>query len=248
MGSDKKITNLITIITLCLFSGPAIADLSIENELSRIPADKKSGSGHSVLELCPNAQSTKGWPDAKANLHLEQSGSASRLKIVVEAAVPDTLFTVWLRLAGSSPGNEVGEDKRIGPNPMNGGGATALVHSKYLDQTLLQSPPFPGTENAKNSFKTNMNGSAVFVANLDFPILGGAYPFQRASTAAVMNLREAGSKWPLVRTPAPIVNPSEPSIKAPFLLRIVSHCQDNLAHGLSPSKREPWFQWDGSLQ
>ena len=153
MASDRKITNFIAIFVLCLFSGPAIADLSIENEFSRIPADKKSGSGHSVLDLCPNAQSTKGWPDAKAKLHLEQSGSASRLKIVVEAAVPDTLFTVWLRLAGSSPGNEVGEDKKIGPNPMNGGGATALVHSKYLDETLLNRHRFPALKTQKIASK-----------------------------------------------------------------------------------------------
>jgi hypothetical protein len=197
-----------------------------------------SGSGDTILDNCGPSSSNQ-----SAALELRQSGDRSRVKIRVRNARPYTLYTVWLRMAGNGPGDENGADGAFGPNPMNGGGSTPLVPGGALDGILWQSSPFPSTQTPANGFTTDSNGDATFRVDLDFPLIGGAYPFQRASDQAVRGLRNAGSTWPLVRKPSPIANPADPDISASFLLRIVSHCTDQQAHGLSPSQREAWFQY-----
>ena len=81
------------------------------------------------------------------------------------------------------------------------------------------------------------------IVALDFPLVGGAYPFQAMSDDAVNLLRGGGSSWPLERKPSPVANPADPNIGGPFMLRVISHCQDGLGHGLSPAQREAWFQY-----
>ena len=245
MINEKKITTILTILIsgLCLTS--ASASQLVDAEMERISPDKKSGSGHTVMEQCAEAKKNNGWLSATANIKIKQNETNSAVAFQITNAKANTLYTAWLRMAGKGPGNEDDKEIKIGPNPMNGGGATALLPSTDLDEAILQSPPFNGTKSPKNGFTTDKNGSANFSVNLDFPLIGGAYPFHRASKISVSKLRDAGSKWPLIRKPAAIVNPAEKEIIAPFMIRIISHCQDGLAHGLSPSKREPWFQWKG---
>lgn len=245
-----KFFNFITIYTLFLsifISSAALATQIIDQKMLRIAPNKKSGSGHTVLEQCSNAKKHGGWINATAKILIKQNIGTSQVDIQISDASPNTLYTAWLRISGKGPGNEKGQEVKIGPNPINGGGATALLPSTNLDEAILQSPPFEGTKNPKNGFATDSNGYAKFSIMLDFSLVGGVYPFHKASDRAVSELRNAGSKWPLIRKPAAIMNPSEKGISAPFMIRIVSHCQDGVAHGLSPNKREPWFQWKGPL-
>jgi hypothetical protein len=215
----------------------------INSEMPRRPPGSTSGSGDTVEANCPTDPSGNAWQDATATLRIGQNGDRSVARIKVKDAVPNTVFTVWMRMAGSAPGDETGANGGVGPNPMNGGGATPLLPGTALDGALHYSPPFPGTSTPTNGFTTDKKGNATFTIDLDFPVVGGAYPFQRASTAAVQALRDAGSTWPLVRVPAPIVNPADPNIGGPFLLRVISHCTDQQGHGLSPAVREAWFQY-----
>lgn len=205
----------------------------VRAELDRWPSDAPSNSGHTVDEECGEAGA-----EATARMTITQTGSGSRVTMTVRDARPDTLYTVWLRLRGDGPGGDA-----IGPNPMSGGGATALLPGTELDTALGQSPPFAGTTDPVNGFTTDRRGNARWTIDLDFPVIGGAYPFHRASAEAVQALADAGSSWPLVRVPAAVVDPTDDGIDGPFLIRVVSHCQDGLAHGLSPAARETWFQY-----
>ncbi|MGI9597215.1 MAG: hypothetical protein ACR2QK_13715 [Acidimicrobiales bacterium] len=206
----------------------------IRDDLDRWPSDAPSNSGHTVEEECGE----DGWQDASGSLKVSQTGTGSRVTVTIRKAKPDTLFTVWVRLRGDGPDGDL-----IGPNPMSGGGATALVAGRELDTALLQSPPFEGTTDPGNGFTTDRRGNARWTIDLDYPIVGGAYPFRRAGVEAVQQLADTGSSGPLVRVPAPIVDPRDPAVSGPFLIRIVSHCQDGVAHGLSPAARETWFQY-----
>jgi hypothetical protein len=209
----------------------------INSEMPRRAPGSTSGSGDTVEANCPADPSGNAWQDAAADLQVTQVGDTSSVAIKIRNAVPNTVFTVWMRMAGSSSGGS------IGPNPMNGGGATPLLPGTALDQALSQSPPNAGTPTPANGFTTDKNGNAFFKIDLDFPVVGGAYPFHRASDSAIQALRDAGSTWPLINIPAAIVNPADGGIGGPFLLRVISHCTDGLGHGLSPAKREAWFQY-----
>ena len=159
------------------------------------------------------------------------------LEIELEDAKPDTLYTVWVRMKGQAHGTT------FGGSPITGGGATPLAHSSHLDQ-LVADWIGPGSPTAGNAFNTDSKGKGKFKVDLDFPVVGGAYPFNRMSHAAHL---DAQTKNPAA-TPSPtaIVNPADTGIGpggTPFMIRVISHCQDGLAHGLSPAKREAWFQY-----
>ncbi len=65
---------------------------------------------------------------------------------------------------------------------------------------------------------------------------GEQYPFNRISEASLENIRLLQN--PSARgIPVAIVNPGDANINAPFNIRVVSHCQDGLGHGLSPGNR-----------
>lgn len=225
-------------------SGVVLAGAVTTNaDMPRRAPGSTSGSGDTVEANCPTDPSGNDWQGATATLKIRQVGNSSTVDIDVKGAVPNTVFTVWLRMAGTGPGDETGAGGGIGPNPMNGGGSTPLLPSHLLDKALSESPPFAGTPTPDNGFTTNPLGNAHFSVDLDFPVIGGAYPFQRASTPAVQVLRDAGSSWPLERKPAPVVNPADANISGSFLLRVMSHCTDQLGHGLSPAVREAWFQY-----
>lgn len=238
----KRLSKLKTITTLIgglALSGVVCAGaVVINDEMPRRAPGSTSGSGDTVEANCPVDPSGNDWQGATAELMVRQVGGTSTVDIDVKNAVPNTVFTVWMRMAGSGPGGGA-----IGPNPMNGGGATPLLPGIALDGALHYSPPFPGTSTPTNGFTTDAKGKGQFSIDLDFPVVGGAYPFQKASDAAVQDLINAGSSWPLVRIPSPIVNPADPNINGPFLLRVISHCTDQQGHGLSPAVREAWFQY-----
>ncbi len=226
------------------FTGMALAgSVTINADMTRRAPNSTSGSGDTVEANCPPDPSSNSWQGATAKLHVRQVGNSSTVDIKVKNAVPFTVFTVWLRMRGNGPGDAMGNNTSIGPSPMTGGGATPLLSGHALDMALFESPPFPGTPTPANGFTTNSNGNAHFSIDLDFPVIGGSFPFQLASQGAVQALITAGSTWPLIRIPSPIVNPADPNISAPFLMRVASHCLDQLGHGLSAGVREAWWQY-----
>jgi hypothetical protein len=77
--------------------------------------------------------------------------------------------------------------------------------------------------------------------DLDFPLEGGAYPFNNMTADDLIAAQ--GKRPAALATPAAIVDPRADNIDGPFMVRMVSHCQDGLGHGLSPSNREAWFQY-----
>lgn len=215
----------------------------INDEMPRRPPGSTSGSGHTVEDNCPIDPSGNAWQGATAKLRIEQNGDSSVARIKVKNAVPDTVFTVWMRMEGAGPDGSL-----IGPSPMTGGGATPLAPGSALDDMIHYTPPFAGSSNPTNGFVTDSKGDGKFTIALDFPVVGGAYPFQRASAQAVADWqaeRAANGQGPAPgeRKPSPIVNPADPDISGPFLLRVISHCTDQLGHGLSPATREAWFQY-----
>ncbi|HHJ36397.1 MAG TPA: hypothetical protein ENJ87_11585 [Gammaproteobacteria bacterium] len=210
--------------------------------MSRISADAASGDKVStVRNQCGG--SLEGWDDATADIEISQKGSSSRVEIKLKKARPDTLYTVWVRMKGSAHGGAQNGGTTFGGSPITGGGATPLANSSHLDQ-LINDWLGSGSPIAGNSFNTNASGTGKFKAILDFPVVGGAYPFNRMSHGAhLLAQTKNPNAWP---NPTAIVNPSDPGIggpSTPFMIRVVSHCQDGLTHGLSPAKREAWFQY-----
>lgn len=215
----------------------------INDDLSRRGPGSTSGSGDTVEANCPTDPSGNAWQGATGTLKVEQVGSGSQATVKIKGAVPNTVFTVWLRMAGSGP-----DGTAIGPSPMTGGGATPLAPGSALDGLLHYTSPFPGSANPTNGFTTNGKGKGKLKIGLDFPVVGGAYPFQKASAGAVADWQAARaangqSAAPGKRIPSPVVNPADPDISAGFLIRVISHCTDQLGHGLSPGTREAWFQY-----
>lgn len=144
------------------------------------------------------------------------------MTIDVEGARPDTLFTVWLMLAGGSP--------------MMKAGATALLHSDDLTEAVdLMAMP---NSVAKNGFTTDAEGKGSVTLTLDYPVIGGAFPFQRYAAFDVEN--------PAFNRDEPRAIPvaiADAGTGVPFTLRLASHCGDNLHNGLVAGQHEPWFDW-----
>lgn len=213
------------VAVLCLgwITGPARAGETVDDSFQRIPATTPSGSGHTVLGQCGGA-----YDEARAELEVVQSDGMSRVKIDLTHARPNTLYTVWLRVKGKDA------DGSFGGSPLTGGGATPLAPGSALTALWKITPPMPGSATLANGFTTDARGRGRFRTVLDFPLLGGAYPFNEMPDGVIPGAREI---------PVAIVNPAAPGVRGPFMIRIVSHCQDGLGHGLSPAAREAWFDW-----
>ena len=240
--------------TMCA-SGQAFAakpDNVVDDDMSRRGPDSTSGSGNTVEVNCydevdligggPNLDEPDGIADtvgtnhgqlATAKLSIAQSGAGSTVEVEVEDAVPNTHFTVWLRIKGGAGFNSAG-------SPWTGGGATPLCSGTdfaSLNDVSPWSDNPEGTEDELcNSFTTDGNGDGTLKASVNFPVVGGAYPFQQADGPARPNHDLHAD------VPTAIVDPRTGN-GGPFMIRVVSHCTDNSNHGLSPSTREAWFQF-----
>jgi hypothetical protein len=227
----------ITLITGIIISLSGLAQAGsyvINDKMTRRAPDSESGSGDLVEVNCPKDYSGNDWQGATATLKVSQKGSGSRVKIKVRDAVPDTLFTVWLRIKGENGLNPEG-------SPLTGGPATALAPGSELDALNDISPwgiEPEGASSSANSFITNARGKGKFIINLDFPIVRGTYPFNLTATSKPDQDEHTN-------VPTAIADPREPGQeKTPFLIRVVSHCTDNASHGLSAGEqREAWFQY-----
>jgi len=184
---------------------------------------------------CPTDPSGLDWQGATAELMVRQVGGGSTVDINVKDAIPNTLFTVWLRIQGGDGWNRDVNDNK--GSPLTGGGATPLASGTELDALNAISPwvNAAGASSSANSFTTNAQGNGGLAVDLDFPVVGGAYPFQATATSrpgweGVPNVAHA--------IPTPATSPG-----TPFLMRVISHCTDQASHGLSPATREAWFQY-----
>lgn len=244
---SKAFVGLVGFLTISVVHAGAVV---INDEMPRRAPGSMSGGGDTVEANCPEDPSGNEWQDATAELMIRQLGDSSTVKIDVKNAVPNTVFTVWLRMRGTGPdGSQIGWHEPRGDgtacngSPLTCGGATPLAPGYKLDEVIHYTPPFPGTSTPTNGFTTDKNGNAHFSIDLDFAIVDGAYPFHLASEQAVADWQTAGGNPDARRIPSAVVNPSDPGVSGPFLLRMVSHCTDQEGHGLSPAVREAWFQY-----
>lgn len=229
--------NLTTLATALLTAGgmafAGIASADFTANMSRIDADQTSGSGHTVRGQCGGG--TDGFDSASATITSEQDGGTTKVKIKIRNGKPNTLYTSWIRLKGNDQ-----QGNSFGGSPITGGGATPLAASTNLD-ALTAAWTGAGTPASSNGFTTDMNGRGQGTFILDFSLESGGYPFNNISAAG---LADAQAKRPAaLATPTAIVDPRQSGVSGPFLIRTVSHCQDGLSHGLSPSNRESWFQY-----
>ena len=205
----------------------------INDYMPRRAPGSTSGSGDTVEANCPTDPSGNDWQGATATLKIEQEGESSWARIKVRDAVPHTVFTVWMRIKGGAGYNDAG-------SPWTGGGATPLCSgTEFADLNAISPWNDPaGAPSSCNSFTTDKNGNATFSADLNFPVVGGAYPFQQSDGAPA----RPGDADLIPDVPTAIVDPRTGN-GGPFLLRVISHCTDQASHGLSPAVREAWFQY-----
>lgn len=204
-----------------------------DGSFTRHPADGTVGAapGRSVIGHCQIDGAGETWADATAHLVLKQDATSSEVTVTLKEGRPDTLYTIWLMLAGKTA-----EGESFGGNPLMKTGATALVPTSLLAEAveIMKSP----NSEAPNGFMTDAKGSGSVTVELDFPVVNGAYPFQRfegfdANDPAYN--RDTPKAVPVAITGA--------SSGAPFTLRLISHCGDNLHNGLVPGRHEAWFNW-----
>ncbi len=215
--------------------------LYLNQSFGRFGPDLPSNSGHTVFEECGDSfdgNDYEGQQPATAKLMSVQIGTHTWVYFTLKNARPNTLFTVWLRVKGTDL-----EGNSFGGSPLTNGGATPLAAGTALDELENLSPwNSPGSSELVNGFTTNSMGYGNLTINLDFPLRGGRYPFNKISNDALENIRLLQN--PSAKAiPIAIVNPNDANIDAPFGVRIVSHCQDGMGHGLSPANRETWFDW-----
>jgi len=230
-GKKMKKVTLATIVALTMSTGIAQADdddYVIHGSMSVRTDTQLSGSGHTILENCGPSSGNQ-----SATVKVSQDGGNSKAKFKIRDASPDTVYTVWIRIKGKNGLNPAG-------SPLTGGGATPLAPGTALDGLNAYSPWSDGgvgTPNPTNGFTTDANGDASWIVHLDFPIVGGAYPFQKTATSRPGHEGHAN-------VPTAIANPADAGqADTAFLFRVVSHCTDNAGHGLSPAVREAWFQY-----
>jgi len=204
------------------------ASNSLDDDLSRRGPGSTSGSGHTVEGNCGAP-----YQDATAHVAIKQSAGSSTVDLSVEDAVPNTHFTVWVRIKGGAGFNS-------GGSPWTGGGATPLCSgTEHADLNAISpwNNAAGDTAGHCNSFFTDANGDGTLKTTVNFPVVGGAYPFQQAGGAVSHPTNGGGAD-----VPTAIVDPRT-GTGGPFMIRVVSHCTDNANHGLSPSTREAFFQY-----
>jgi len=111
-----------------------------------------------------------------------------------------------------------------------------LIPSSYLPIALdAVSAP---VENAIHDIVSDKAGIGSVVIDLDYPIIGSAFPFHRFDGFDPEDLKLTLSGARAI--PVAIVSAAS---SAPFTLRLASHCVDARNHGLMPVPHEGWFDW-----
>ncbi|MEZ4681253.1 MAG: WD40 repeat domain-containing protein [Caldilineaceae bacterium] len=187
----------------------------VDDDFTRLAADTPDPTGHNVQEQCGDD-----FPAASAHLVVSQRDDSSNVTITVAHARPNTLYTTWLRLLGTMPGNA---DTTFGGSPITQAGSTPLAPTTALPE-LVAAGEGAGVADVANGFWTDEDGNGTLTVALDFPLIDGAYPFYKYDATLP----------PVATIGAPF---------APFMIRLVSHCTDSLGHGVDAANREPWFDW-----
>ncbi len=237
MSRQFKITRAFAAAAISVAATSASAAMPglYDGALVRVPADVTVGAapGRSVAAHCQvgDHRSPDNWAQAAAHLILKQDATSSEVTVTMTDGRPDTLYTIWLMLAGKTADGE-----SYGGNPLMKSGATALLPSSQLAEavSIMKSP----NSEAANGFVTDATGFGTVTVKLDFPIVGGAYPFQRFEGFDATDpayTRDAPRAVPVAIT--------DKSAGAPFTLRLASHCGDNLHNGLVAGPHEAWFNW-----
>ena len=178
-------------------------------------------SGYPPEEMIENCGGE--FVNAEAKLRVRQKNGKTTINIWVKNAVPYTFWTVWLKLHS--------------PSPLTGAGVTAVANPDDIEELSEVTPDSvltdtaidlglvgddgSGSTDVVNGFYTNKHGKGHFRIKLDFPIIKGAYQFQEFDSSL---------------DPLPVG-------VAPFSLRVASHCDDQVGHGLVPGFHEMWFDW-----
>ena len=227
----NKLNSTIITAVLAGFTGVAIAAGPVINDdLTRRPAGSTSGSGDTVEANCGGPD----YQDATGSLSIEHTADGnSKVQVQINDGVPNTHYTVWMRIKGGAGFNSAG-------SPWTTGGATPLCSGTEF-ATLNANSPWNSTGSTAplcNSIITNNVGNGKLRTVVNFPVVGGAYPFQLSGGSQA---RPVGADLiPDVQTS--IVDHSTGN-GGPFLIRVVSHCTDGANHGLSPATREAFFQY-----
>lgn len=100
-------------------------------------------------------------------------------------------------------------------SPLTGAPASPLAPTTELENLAESTPPEAGSTEGANAFWTDEDGDGVLVVTLDFLLSDGVYPYEDGDV---------------------------PLGSFPFSMRVISHCTDNLSHGLLPGPHEPNFQ------
>lgn len=234
MTKLKMTTLAAALLGMGMGSSVALAKSEIDAAMSRIDPDAVSGDKKSTVRHdC--GYDVEGWDDASAWIEIDEA----EVEVEVRGAKPDTLFTVWVRVKGKTD-----DGSSFGGSPLTGGGATPMSPGTDLD-TLISISPWNNPTGSNdfslltNGFRTDANGDGSFETEMDFNVNRGAYPF---------NLATAATPTGVQGFPVAIHNPAESGLKSAFMVRVVSHCQDDAGHGLAPSVgndpgREAWFQY-----
>lgn len=214
---------------------PVYADSAtptVSDSFSRRDSREVSVTRHSVWADCRRvADPERQWADASADLTIRQADGSSDIVIGVRGARPNTYFSVWLGLAGTDSNGD-----GFGGNPVTGGDATPLAATGELPALLASTGAGRGNNRQPHGFRTDPSGDAVFTTTVDFPIIAGAYPFERFPNWDPADERLLPER-PAIR-PAAIVGG-----QGSFTLRIVSHCTDGVGHGLTRGPHQLWFDW-----
>lgn len=163
------------------------------------------------------------FPNASAVITYALDGDSTTVDVEVIDAVPDTYFTVWLRLARASPLTGAIATPLASPSDLAAlAPSTPATNLSFAAQSLgMIGDDGSGAAGQVNGFLTDASGNGRFSVTLDFPLmLGGSYPFDELDASL---------------TPVSFG-------KTPFAIRVVSHAIDQVGHGLISGKHEMWFQ------
>ena len=206
-----------------------VNDANMGQRFTRLFATTSDPKGNNSIQNCGH------YPNAKASLDLVQTAINSEITISISDAMPNMLYTAWLRLQG----NDLAGNK-FGGSPLTGAGSTPLAASTELPALLAATGAGNGTPDVANGVVTDVNGNGVLRVSADFLFDGGVYPFQNFA-----DFDASDERFPIdnpLAIPVAIVMPNE-NVSAPFGIRVASHCTDGLGHGLTAGAREPWFDF-----
>lgn len=233
-------TKRIIVILICSFFGMALAQQTWDVEFRQVPAAHFMPTGQSIAVDCQDEgadypYTPYDWPDRKATMTIEQSGATSKVFIEMTGVKPNQHYSMWLRLRGTDA-----QGNNYGGNPLIGIPGTPLIPSSELDEALTLTGQGNAGTGLSNEFYSDERGNATFSTTLDFPIIGGAYPFQNFEN---FDATDARFTSPFQDTPPLAIPVAIANTGAPFTLRVASHCEFNKNFGLFPGPHEGWFDW-----